>query len=188
MHSPTLPEVLTEASGIPDDSVRDFHHRVCFVVPRNHDDLTWYMKLDWILYNITLPVSVIVTAVFFSMLYPEISHPTHISLFNLHQHALNTVFSLLDFSVSSMPTRLVHVIYPLFYGLVYVVFTVCFWVKDHDDVIYPHVLDWDYWVHSLVLVILLAVVVLPILQVILFVLYKIRVALYRRYCWSFINT
>ena len=169
-----------DAPDHPHGSSLRTRHRVRFLVPYDHDDLTWYMKLDWILYNITLPISIVVTLVFFTLLYPDMPHENGVDIFNIHVHALNSVFSILELFLCSIPTRLAHIIYPVIYGVIYILFSVFYWVKNHDHVIYEHVLDWNEPGRTLVVVVLLALVVLPTLQCVMFVLYKLRVYVCKR--------
>ncbi|XP_046568099.1 uncharacterized protein LOC124276516 [Haliotis rubra] len=102
--------------------------------------LPWYSKISWILSNILSSFAIIVTAIFFGVLYTPTAG---ISLEDLNVHALNTVFIVVDNFISARPVRLLHVIYPVLYGIVYVLFSLIFWAVDHRNVIYPIVLDWN---------------------------------------------
>ena len=84
---------------------------------------------------------------------------------------------LFDQMFSSIPTRLLHIVYPFIYGFLYIVFSILFWADDHRHVIYPHVLDWNAPGRSLTFILILSFLVLPLLQLLYFGIYKLRLFL-----------
>ncbi|XP_046369557.2 uncharacterized protein LOC124144271 [Haliotis rufescens] len=140
--------------------------------------LPWYSKISWLLSNIVSTFAIIVTAIFFGVLYTSTAA---ISLEDMNVHALNTVFIVVDNVVSARPMRLLHVIYPVVYGLCYVVFSAIYWAYDHRNVIYPIVLDWNNV--GLTLGVTSGITVLTcVLHVVQFALYRLRLFVYEKCC------
>lgn len=141
--------------------------------------LPWYFKITWILYGIASSAAVMVTAVFFIFLWPMMNSAGGIDMMNLQLHGINSVIIIIEHFVSAVPIRLYHYIYPLIYGLMYLIFSLIFWAVDHNHVIYPEVLDWNKPGPTVVMVVILAIVVLPLLQLFYFVVYKIKIFIYK---------
>ena len=88
-----------------------------------------------------------VTIVYWGFLYQP-GEITGMSLvLDISLHLLGTIALILDVFISAFPIRLAHVVYPLIYGLMYVLFSLLYCylggakiVGDCD--IYP-VLDWE---------------------------------------------
>ena len=100
------------------------------------------MKIQWILYNISLPTSLLVTIVFWGVLYTTNPNIT-IDVYNASVHSLNTVFMLIEQYVGAIPTRLLHVYQPATYSLSYVLFSIIIFFVD-GTVLYRLVLDWNH--------------------------------------------
>ncbi|GAB1602801.1 uncharacterized protein LOC115226873 [Argonauta hians] len=150
------------------------------------DQTTWYMKLSWMFYNVSFVSAIVVTLVFFGAVYPNLSPEDKksdlgISFENLSIHGLNTLLMLMEVALSSFPVRLVHALYPMLYGLLYMVFNISYWSYDPKrNVIYEGMLDWNHPLKCLILVTLLVFVVTPILQTIHFFFYKVRSLIFGR--------
>ncbi|XP_041347473.1 protein rolling stone-like [Gigantopelta aegis] len=137
--------------------------------------LPWYLKLVWILQNIVFVAAVIVTMVFFVFLLPQMKGVSGISLENLQLHALNTVIVVVESLVSAVPHRLLHIVYCALYALVYVLFSVFYWVPDHAHVMYPNVLDWNQPAHTVGMICLIAFVFFPLLQMLYHLIYRLKI-------------
>ena len=146
------------------------------------DEMTWYMKLSWFLFNTVQSTSIIVSVVYFGALYPRrVQGGYVITLDDLNAHAFNSLIILLEVGLSALPVRLVHVVFPIAYGTVYVTVNAIYWSMDKvNNVVYPGVLDWNYPANSAVVVALLALVVFPLLQLLFFGLYRLRLLLYSK--------
>ncbi|KAK3102647.1 hypothetical protein FSP39_012844 [Pinctada imbricata] len=139
--------------------------------------LPWYFKLVWILYNMASAGSVMVTAVFFIFLWP-LFNTASIGQMNLQLHGINSVIVFIEHLMSGVPYRLLHYIYPLLYGLAYLTFSGIFYAAGNEDPIYPGVLDWSKPGQTMIMVVLVGFVVLPLLQIFFFVIYKIRIFIF----------
>lgn len=136
------------------------------------DKITWYMKLSWLLSDIVQVFSVVVTVIYFTAIYPTLT-VTNSELFNdFNVHAVNTVFVLLDAAVCARPARVLHLVYPVGYGLVYIVFSVV--VYGVSGTVIYNVLDYSQPLYPAVTVPGLALIVIPLLQLAFYGLYRLK--------------
>ncbi|XP_067684328.1 uncharacterized protein [Haliotis asinina] len=64
---------------------------------------------------------------------------------NISVHAVDTILVGFDSLVTVREIRWWSVVWPLLYGLIYTIFTLCMWLF-YDNVIYPDILDLDdFW-------------------------------------------
>ena len=141
---------------------------------------TWYMKLTWFLSTIVYVFGIIVTIVYFSALFPYIG-VTKGFIHDLDVHAFNTLQIFIDMAIIARPLRLLHAIYPLIYGAIYLIFSVIYWSQDKkNNVLYPGVLDWNQPGRTGLNMGLLAVLGIPLLQLILFGIFRLRLYVYKR--------
>lgn len=149
----------------------------------HHTHIPWYLKLDWFLFNIASSAAILVTVVYFSALFPQ--RDLHsLSAEDANLHMMNTVLIILELCISAIPVRLLHFIYMWLYGAIYIAFTAIYWAFDHSVVLYPKVLDWNHPGQTALIVFGLAVVGVPILQLVIFVAYRFRLFIYDRMCES----
>lgn len=97
------------------------------------------MKVQWVLYNISLPSSFVVTLIYWGALYGLYS--PEIDFVNVGYHALNAVFMIIEQYLAAIPTRLLHFYQPIAYAAIYTIFTGILYVVS-GIVVYPLVLDW----------------------------------------------
>ena len=151
-------------------------------VSRQEDALRFQHKLLWLLYIISANAGLLVTVGYWTVLYED-DEPVDAN--NITKHALNSVFMLIDTMLCSIPVRLFHFIYPLLYIIIYLGFTVVYWVLGGTNIqgqpyIYE-LLDYNnYEASTGCLVGFFLLVVQPVLQLILFGFVKLRDLLYRR--------
>ena len=142
------------------------------------DRTTWYMKLTWLLGNIFYTFGIVVTVVYFAAV-----HQGGTSYHDLNMHAFNTVQIVIDIAIVARPIRLLHVIYPLGYGLCYIIFSVIFWSQDKvNNVLYVNVLDWNKPGTTAIVVVVLAVVGIPLIHLFLYGIYRLRVYTFKQCC------
>ena len=140
---------------------------------------TWYMKLTWFLGNILYVFGIIVTLVYFTALFPSIG-VTDGFIHDLNMHAFNSLQILIDIVIVARPVRLLHVIYPFLYGVCYLIFSVIYWSEDKkNNVLYPGVLDWNEPRQTGIFMGLLAVLGIPLLQLIFFGIFRLRLYVYK---------
>ena len=99
------------------------------------------MRMQWCLYNIALPSCILVTLIYWSVLFPEDGQPT--SFIDVCLHAMNSVLIITEQYLNSIPTRLAHVYQPAIYAILYLIFASILWSQT-GIVVYKYILDWDH--------------------------------------------
>jgi len=147
------------------------------------------IRIQWCLFAIIANFAWVVTLIYFVVLYPAKNakqreenpgaplkppHPV-----DLHLHAVNSLVVLIDLAIGAFPVRLMHCIYPIIYGLCYVLFSLFYWIPKNDEgkhcnVIYTNVLDWNQPGTTIAVVLGLGFVLTPLLQLAVFGLYRLR--------------
>ncbi|XP_038056158.1 protein rolling stone-like [Patiria miniata] len=99
-------------------------------------------KTHWFLFSMTTNLNFLVTLVYWSALYT----PMLPLIYDLTMHTLTSVVCLLDIFLTPVPIYLLHFVYPLLLGTIYLVFTLIFWAVGgfHRQPIYPFL---DYTDH-----------------------------------------
>ncbi|XP_005096245.1 uncharacterized protein LOC101853781 [Aplysia californica] len=137
----------------------------------------WYFALLWVIFNAVSVSAIMVTIVFWCILFP--GSGLHFDMENVQLHLVNSVLVLLEHAVTALPVRILHVIYPIIYGLIYMAFSLFYWVDDHSHVMYP-ILDWGKPGPTVGYVLLVGFVIMPIIQLLIYGFYRLRLAIYRR--------
>lgn len=140
--------------------------------------LPWYFKLTWIFYCIATAASVLVTVMFFAALWPQMDHAGGIDMENLQLHGINSVIVFVDLLLNAIPVRLLHGIYVVIYGVIYVIFTAIFYGAGNHAAIYPGVLDWGMPGRTIGIVLGVAILGVTIIQFLLFCVHKIKLKIY----------
>ncbi|XP_072013884.1 protein rolling stone-like [Amphiura filiformis] len=147
-------------------------------------ELSWRHRVQWCLMNIYMNFSIIVTVVYWSFL----RMPLPI-IFDLTCHTFPSILGIVEVLLTPIPVRIQHVIYVWIYGGIYVTFTLIFYAANGESPftgsseIYPNILDWA---KPRMTIKAMVVVVLAIFgcQLFLWVLYKCRVYVARRFMYS----
>ncbi|XP_063395398.1 protein rolling stone-like [Cydia fagiglandana] len=86
----------------------------------------WYVMMYWVLYNISVPLAIVVTMLYWRLLSKDGSkYSIHDRYFWLDTslHGFNAVIVLIEVFASRTPVRLAHIYQPLLFGVVYAVFS-----------------------------------------------------------------
>ncbi|KAH9508152.1 hypothetical protein Btru_054868 [Bulinus truncatus] len=139
----------------------------------------WYMKLTWLLYNIIGSSNILVTIMYWAVVYDGSTDVIQVVI-----NTINTVFVISNICVTAMPCQLFHFIYPVVYGALYFIFTYIYFVAGGTniqslDVIY-NALDWHKAHPTVVGVVIGVVVCVPIAHLLLFALYTFRLFVYSK--------
>ncbi|KPI95041.1 Protein rolling stone [Papilio xuthus] len=109
----------------------------------------WYVKVYWVLYNITIPVAFLITVFYWSILNTAIKKVNYAPnpTLDVMLHGVNSLVMLAELFLSAHPSRLLHVMQPLYFGVVYLIFTIVYYDAGGLDpwghvFIYP-VIDWS---------------------------------------------
>ena len=106
--------------------------------------LSWRHKLQWLVLNIIMNFSVLVTVVYWSFL--KVPLPI---IFDLTCHTFPSILGIIEILLTPIPVKIQHVVYPLGYGAIYLMFTLIFYLAGgtnsmlEDTAIYPGILDWN---------------------------------------------
>ncbi|XP_050413486.1 protein rolling stone [Patella vulgata] len=139
-------------------------------------EMPWYMKLMWVLFNISATGCLVVTILFWSLLFPAINK---LSATTFNVHAVNSINVALNLVVTRLPTRLYHFYQPMLYGLVYVVFNAVYQSLGGTNAkgqpyIYP-VLDWkNKPTLAIIIGVTSVLVAVPVLHTIIFLISLLR--------------
>ncbi|KAH8281815.1 hypothetical protein KR054_003139, partial [Drosophila jambulina] len=98
---------------------------------------SWAIKSYWACFWITLCAEHVVALTYWALIYPRdrvLTNPTYVSdLYNIWTHALPPIAFTIDNLVVAHPARLLHFVYPIGFCLVYVGFTIVFYVAGGRD-------------------------------------------------------
>ena len=136
---------------------------------------TWYHKVSWVLYIIAANNSLLVTVIYWTLLYTGF----RVREADVAFHLLNSVFMLIETCFSGIPVRLFHVVYAMLYGVLYLLFSVVYWLLGGtngagDKFIYP-ILNYEANPSAAILLVsLYGLVGLPMAQLINFGLFSLR--------------
>jgi len=144
------------------------------------------MKFNWFLFVIACPIAIIVSLLYFGAWFPQ-KNLDYVPEYDINIHLINCVIVLLEFIISAFPVRLLHVVYLIGFMLVYVIFTVIYWSFDHANVLYPGLLDWNDPVTSVVVSAIVIFVGGPLMHLILFGIYQLRMFIYTRCVYKQLN-
>ncbi|GAB0089035.1 Protein rolling stone [Sergentomyia squamirostris] len=139
-------------------------------------------KVYWALHNSTLIMSVIITIIYWSILFDSNLHTVDAT--NVLTHATNSVFMFIDILIVAYPVRIYHACHALVFGGVYIIFSVIYFVaggttKTGSTYIYS-VLNWNN-PGSAMLTFLGVCALGIIIHLIVYFIYLIRTWIYRRY-------
>lgn len=149
---------------------------------REKDALRFHHKFLWFIYVISATAGLWITAGYWSVLIGD----DIIDANNITKHGLNSVFMVIDTCLSSIPVRLLHGLYALLYLLIYIAFSVFYWLAEGTNnqgqpYIYSLLNYSDFKASTGGLLVVFLLVVLPILHLILYGITKFRDHLHRKY-------
>ena len=139
------------------------------------EKLIWYQKTAWFLWIISANAGVIVTIMYWAVIFTPPTNFRDVSV-----HALNSLFVLIELFMGSIPVRLLHVVYVMILASIYSIFAVVYWaaggVNDHGQSYIYKVIDFENGNAGVAAGILIATVFLatPLIQLLLFGLYNLR--------------
>ncbi|XP_012160379.1 protein rolling stone-like [Ceratitis capitata] len=140
------------------------------------------LKLYWAAYWTALVLATVITFVYWTVLYPYDSSGIAL-IYNLLGHASNSIFMTIDFMLVAFPARILHFIYPIGLGVIYVIFSIVYYFAGGVDILgNPYIytiLDWTRPGYALIYIII-CFILLTIMSCLLFGLYKLRCFIYRK--------
>jgi len=147
----------------------------------NQQEMPKSFKFYWIIHNTSLIMSVLITVMYWSVVYnPE---NDQIDAKNILTHVTNSIVMFIDLIIVAFPVRLAHCLYPIVFGVSYGVFSYIYYVCGGTSLsgnryVYK-VLDWGHPGQSMIVVVGVLTLGL-ILHFCLFLIYRLRVFAYKR--------
>ncbi|XP_030846981.1 protein rolling stone-like [Strongylocentrotus purpuratus] len=150
----------------------------------------WYCQVTWILFNINTSLAPIISVVYWSLVHDFTSgDKTNIfslaGISNIQVHALNIVVVFIDLMVSAYPVKIVHCIFTMGLGLIYVVFSLIYWAAgglnpmNGTRALYP-ILNWEKIPGLSCLFLLGVIVIMVLVQCGIYGLYRLRFFMVQR--------
>ncbi len=125
--------------------------------------LSWYQMIHWFLFTIGNELAFVILLLFWTMLY----RGGPVDRFSANVHLVNGLVAVIDFWVSGIPVNLLHFVYLMIYGMVYIVFTGIYFAVS-NEVVYP-VLDYENRIGTAIAVVLCTIfIILPLIHVLFF--------------------
>ena len=137
------------------------------------DILSTRWRIVWILFESSHGVAMLVTIMYWGFVCSHDDFKNKSTSFlTVSMHLVNYLLLVIDLSFHRIPVRLVHVVYPIIFGVVYVVFNVVY-TRLSKRVIYK-IMDWEYHPGWALLYTFMAVAVLMVAQLFAYGLYRVK--------------
>ncbi|KAK3098960.1 hypothetical protein FSP39_024726 [Pinctada imbricata] len=138
------------------------------------------LKVQWLLYNLSVDTAPIVTILFWTIAYDG----TGKTFINLNTHGVNAVFILVDLMITRTPLRQSHMYQCCLVGLMYSFFTYLYWLMGGTNHLgQPHiykVLDYGKAPGvALCYILAISFIVAPMIHSMIFFLYRFRIFIHR---------
>ncbi|XP_060583337.1 protein rolling stone-like [Ruditapes philippinarum] len=135
--------------------------------------LTWYIRMQWVLFNISNGYSILVSMIYYGFLEVEWHHGS------VYIHLMNSVYTVLGLLFSAKPVQLLHVYQPMVPAIFYTCFSIIYHIFG-GEMIYP-ILDWgNKRNRTILLAVVFICVAIPIIHLICYLLYSLRVFIQRK--------
>ena len=154
------------------------------MVYHKNASLDFIYKVSWVLQSMTFSSSLIV-----SIMYSFFVHPIwiqkgflqdltmrHAYLFG---HIINSLICIIDIFISNRPWKFMHFIWPLIFGIGYVILTLLCW-KMGIETIYDEILDWRNEPCKAIVTILVLIISLPLIHLFWMGLAKLRWQIHKK--------
>ncbi|XP_054751112.2 protein rolling stone-like [Lytechinus pictus] len=151
-------------------------------LPSGGDESTpWYLQLQRFCQVYSCAASVFVTILFYALVYDSSSTVIHV--FNVHVHGIAMVLMFIDTILVATPIRILHMVYVMLVAFIYFCFTAIYYAAGGRNpsggtYIYSGSLDWKAKAsRSAVIAVLTVLVAAPVLHLIFYGIYRIRLAI-----------
>jgi len=136
----------------------------------------WFVHVTWGLNSVMLPTSCIIMILYWGLVWQG----PDVYLISVFTHGGNFALMLLDFLFCQQPMYLSHVVYPMLFASVYVLFTLVYYFSGgtFEDEQSPYIyaaLDWRNPGKTSLLACLVVFVATPVIWLVTYVFYTIRV-------------
>ncbi|XP_071804654.1 uncharacterized protein [Asterias amurensis] len=144
----------------------------------------WYFKFAWFLQSMAFTSGLFVALNFYILVFNPATDT--LSAYNFHVHGVNLIIIVIDILLVATPMRVLHAIYPMTMAFIFFIFTLIYQKAGGlnefgGTAIYQNYLDWGAAPTTSAVVMMLTVFVAgPILHLIWYALYRIRLAVSKR--------
>ena len=156
----------------------------CFCCFPFSDTIPWYLCLLWVLFSTASVFALVVTLGFWALLAPSLPLSFLTSTQNLQIHLVNSVLVLMEMCLTAIPIRLLHVLYPVTYGMIYTVFALIYWGVDHNNVVYPFLNFGARPGIAAASIVVIGFVLVPLLQLLFYGVYRLKLKIFHKLCWN----
>lgn len=138
------------------------------------EKMSWYHKGLWVIFNIAANAAILITLLYWTLIFGGKT-----SGLDIATHLMNSVLIVIDVMLSATPVRILHVVYPWILGFLYAMLTVIFWAAKGSNArdepyIYSYIDYNNTPAMSSGIIVGFVLVGQPLVQAILFGLYKLR--------------
>ncbi|EDW52215.1 protein rolling stone [Drosophila sechellia] len=140
-----------------------------------------YFRLYWGMHIISLVLSIVITIIYWSILYD--ANESALDATNVLTHAFNSICMFIDLWIVAHPLRLLHIFLPVLFGVVFAIFSyiyhLCGGINKKGKPYIYYVIDWSKPQNAFITVV--GVLLLSCcIYVLLFAFFKLRLFLHRR--------
>ena len=140
------------------------------------DKLPWFLILNWLLQTVGIVTAFIISLFYALIIAPGRTLEENLRPVTFHLHVTNSILFIIEFFMMANPTRILHFIYIMGFGILYTLFLII-WFLTGNPPVYS-VLDFKNKPTTAAMWSTVAVIVLPfVFQIILFTLYRFRLFL-----------
>lgn len=136
-------------------------------------------QIYWISHTIAVDIAFAISSMYWTMIYDP--SKDNIDFLNISRHVANSVVMATDLLLVAHPLHLLHIYWPIGFGLVYVLFTYLYYLlhgtdEDGNPYIYK-ILNWEDPINSIVTSII-GLFYITLLHALAYCLYLLRTFLY----------
>ncbi|XP_021364865.1 protein rolling stone-like isoform X2 [Mizuhopecten yessoensis] len=136
------------------------------------EEMPWYMKVNWVIFNLMNTSAILLTLTYWILLAKSLAATS------INKHGINALYVILCVSLTAKPIKFQHFYQPAIYNLVYIIFNSVYTLIS-GDAVYAF-LDWgERPVPALVLSLMYVFVCCPVIHLLLYGLYRLRLRIAR---------
>nr|XP_022301875.1 protein rolling stone-like [Crassostrea virginica] len=139
-------------------------------------DFPWYLKTQWVLFNVSTVAALVITVLYYALLTPVSTANSILT------HAINSVYAVAGLIVCAKPVRILHVYQPVLFSVIYCIFSLIYQMAG-GGLIYE-ILDWDKMPGTILIALGTAFIMVPTMHMVVFTIYKLRVFVWKSHCRS----
>ncbi|XP_060069185.1 uncharacterized protein LOC132549282 [Ylistrum balloti] len=139
---------------------------------KTEKEMPWYMKVNWVIFNIMNTSAVILTITYWVLLAKSFAATS------INKHGLNAVYVILCVCLTAKPVKFQHFYQPVIYNLIYIIFCTIYQIAS-GHVVYSF-LNWsERPVSSLLLSLSYVFLCCPVVHLMFYGLYRLRLRVAR---------